>query len=285
MNHKPNLTKIIQRVEELKLDPDQLKDLIEDIKYPGLRTQKSPVDLSKLVEKGKIRLGVVGDTQLNSIGYRGDCLHALYKFFKDERVHAVLHPGDFTDGFRRYEGHTSEVYCLAYNETVKFIAEEYPNVGIPTYFIGGNNDRTYLTKLKKFKRDICVDIAECRKDLHYLGMNYASLRLENIIIDLIHPIHLNRGAYTISYPLQNLIGAYKSGRKPDILLAGGYHKLYELPEWREIESFLVCSTADPTPTMIAKRHGSDCAGLILHLDITKEGDLGELKVSKFPFYR
>ena len=282
MNHKPNLTKIIQRIEELNLDPDQLKDLLKDIKYPGLRTQKPPLDLSKLVEKGKVRLGVVGDTQLNSTGCRWDYLHALYTFFKDERVHAVLHPGDFTDGYRRYEEHTSEVHYLAYKDIVNLVTEDYPHVGIPTYFIGGNNDRTYLTKLKK---DICADIAARRKDLHYLGMNHASVRFDNVVIDLIHPIHLNRGAYTISYPLQNLIGAYKSGRKPNILLVGGYHKLYELPEWREIKSFLVCSTADPTPTMVAKRHGSDCAGLILHLDLTKEGNLGELKVTKFPFYR
>ncbi len=281
MPGKITLDRLVKLIEDKQLDPRQVKDLIDEIKYPGIRSQGAPVDLSLLVKKGKVRVGVVGDTQLNSVGSRLDYLHTLYQLFKEEGAQAVLHPGDFTDGHRRYEGHVSEVRYHSYEDIVKFIVEEYPTRGVPTYFIGGNDDRTYLTSLK---RDICADVAERRTDLHYLGMNHARVRFDNVIVELNHPRNLNRGAYTISYPLQKLIECYKGGWKPNILLVGGYHAFYNL-ERRGIEAFLVGSTADPTATMMTKRHSSDCGGLILEINVNKEGCLSDLQWDIIPFYR
>ncbi len=281
MPHKVNLDNLIKLIEEKHLDPRQVNDLIDEIKYPGIRSQVVPVDLSSLVQKGKVRLGVVGDTQLNSIGCRLDYLHTLYHCFKEEAAAAVLHPGDFTDGHRRYEGHVSDVRYHGYDDIVNFITEEYPTHGISTYFIGGNNDRTYLTSLK---RDICADISATRSDLKYLGMNHARLRFHDVIIELNHPRNLNRGAYTISYPLQKLIESYKGGWKPNVLLVGGYHSFYYMNR-RGIKSFLVGSTADPTATMMTKRHSSDCGGLILEISFDKKGGLDDLQWDIIPFYR
>ena len=115
-------------------------------------------------------------------------------------------------------------------------------------------------------------------------MHTGRVLFKNTIVDLIHPQNLDRNAYTLSYPVQRLIESYQGGSKPNILIVGGYHAVYKMNQ-RGIQAFHAGSSADQTPTMVSKRHGSTVAGTILSLKLDKKGDLESLEWDVFPLYR
>ena len=154
---KDDLESIIELAKSKGLDPRQLRDLMREVKHPNLRALLPPVDLSHLIQDNHVRLGVIADTQLNSVADRIERLHQVYDFFRTNGVAAVLHPGDVTDGHQRYKGHAFEVKHLSYSDVLKYVVKGYPKVGIPTYLIAGNDDKTYLNTLGK---DVCQDICD-----------------------------------------------------------------------------------------------------------------------------
>ncbi len=282
---KRSLDSLIKLLEQKSVEPSQVRDLIEQVRYPSMFSRYDPIDLSKYVGKDNhIRIGVIGDTQLNSVGARSDHLSALYDIFKRNKCGLVLHPGDFSDGIGRYKGHAAELKSQYAEEVVEDIILTYPRVGIPTYFIGGNDDRTYLDLKPRYRRDICAQVARHRKDLHYLGLNHARVKFKEVVVELNHPRNLNRGAYTASAPLQKLVECYQGGSKPDILLVGGYHRFYSTNQ-RGIKAFLVGAVADQTATMVTKRHVSYCGGLILDIELDSKGQLKDMSWTFVPLYR
>lgn len=300
---KNDLESIIALARRKGLDPDQLRDLVRELKHPNLNSLLPPIDLSHLVSGQRVRLGVIADTQLNSVADRVERLHEVYDMFHKEGVVAVLHPGDFTDGHQRYKGHVSEVKHLSYDDVVKYVVKNYPKVGIPTYLIAGNDDKSYLAKMGV---DVCQDIADYRgyvgrlngitsrdrdrrlrdhrDDLIYIGMNHRRIRIGSVTIELNHPRTLNRGAYTTSYPGERLVSSYQSGSKPDVLILGGYHRVYRA-EQRGIKWFMVGTTADQTASMMTKRHPATCAAMILDIELDGDGSLKELQRTLVPLYR
>ncbi len=222
------------------INPDQLKEVIEKIKNPS--STNLPTNLHKFSKKSVTFL-TVGDLHLNAKeGFTKKPLCDFKKFKevlkigKEEGAEYVIQTGDVTDGENMRPWQKYNLVVQGLDDVVEFCVNEWPDIGLQTYFIGGNHDQTYLNSIGA---DICKYIAKDRKDLVYLGMNEGNLPLQPQYINLmmegkkvpdnaswIRVLHPQKGtAKSQSYQIQAHIGALQSEFKPRILIVGHYHKM------------------------------------------------------------
>ncbi len=277
---------LCQLVEKSELDDKLVKEIVKQIKHPRLK--KEEIDLTHHLKDGHVRFGVVSDTQMNNRYSRiRDILPTLYDLFKKQKAEFVVHCGDLTDGCFKKNKNVDEMIKLFPSEIVDHVVEEYPKVnGLKTYFIGGNDDDTFLNKgPKALRMDVCKAIDEKREDLHYLGMYEADIKLApKTILRIFHPSKGSRKPYTISYPLQQIIDRLEGGEKPDIMCVGYYHRVYNF-RWRDVEAYLAGTTENQTPTMRANQLGADVGAWLLDANIDKKGELKDVDSEIIPFYR
>ena len=270
-------------IEEQQLSETQIEALIECAKNPFINLRKN-----KYHFPGKhFKIGVVSDTHLNSKKCRLDVLHTLYSMFKKEGCQFVLHAGDITDGTRMYTGQIHEQWYVDVEDVIAFVARQYPKVGIPTYFIAGKHDASYLSKEKV---DICSAISAARPDLVYIcqgedlihGIYEGNITLgdNKISIKILHP-EAGR-AYTESYQPQRIATSVTGGQKPNILVVGRYQNPFRIPH-RELNIIQAGSTQDQTANFLRKHWQSKLAGWIM--DIRLNGATYIFNTEFIPFVK
>jgi len=117
----------------------------------------------------------------------------------------------------------------------------YPYVeGITTKYILGSHDETHY---KNGQATVNKWLSECRKDMEYLGQDFATININGISISMDHPG--GGSAQSLSYKLQKRIEILESHHKPKILLVGHYHKSYTLI-YRNVHGILVPAFCDKT---------------------------------------
>ena len=85
----------------------------------------------------------------------------------------MLHCGNITDGYLRGPTHVEHIKNQGYYEMLAYIEEIYPNIGVPTYFIGGRNERTFFKRvIRKEKTNVCEDIEDVRGRFEILRLAY-----------------------------------------------------------------------------------------------------------------
>lgn len=218
-----NLEKILKIAEEKRMTPQELLKNIDATKHPSAY----PVcDLSPHVKNNQLTIGVVSDTCLNSMYERLDILHTAYQLFERLKVPYVLHCGNITDGYLRGPTHVEHIKNQGYYEMLDYIGEVYPNIGVPTYFIGGRNERTFFKRvISKQKTNVCEDIENVREDLKFLGWHTAKVRIaSNTTLALASPKSGSRKPYTVSHPIQKILESYGGGEKPDVQIVGYYNQ-------------------------------------------------------------
>lgn len=238
------------------LSPDQLKDVIERIKNPS--SKELSTNLHRFSKKS-VTVLMVGDLHLNALeGMTGKpnkrtplCDYKKFKevlhIGKEEGAEYVIQTGDVCDGENMRPWQRYNLVVQGFDNVVEYCANEWPDSGLPTYFIGGNHDQTYFNSIGA---DICQYIADRRKDLTYLGINEANLPLQPAYIKMlmngekppanatwIRIRHPAKGtAKSQSYQPQAHVEAAQSEFKPQVLIIGHYHKMDYLFE-RNIHCF------------------------------------------------
>lgn len=135
-------------------------------------------------------VGVVSDTHLGSSCERLDALKKFYGYCRELKIKTVLHAGDVTCGDHVYPGQEYEVIKHGYDEQRDHVIKNYPYIkGITTYFITGNHDASFK---KRAGATIGDDIALARKDMKFLGEDYADIVLTTdggfkYKVALVHP--------------------------------------------------------------------------------------------------
>ena len=265
-------------VSRVRTAAEQLADDRINIKSIGtalflddspLRRPPTTIDLRSLRTGAPIRFGVTGDNHLGSKYARLDVLNALYDIWESEGVKTVYQCGNMIDGEARFN--RSDLIVHGLDPQVDYFVEHWPHrKGITTHFItGDDHEGWYVQRENVDIGQMMQDRAERfgRTDLRYLGhMEHDLLFQQPKGSAHVRLVHAGGGsAYATSYTVQKIVESYQGGEKPNVLLAGHYHKAeYGYP--REVHCVQVGCTEDQTPFMRKKKLEAHVGGAIVELE-------------------
>jgi hypothetical protein len=257
---------------------DEVESLKKQIDYLAKRNKVTDYSFDGDI----LRFGVIADTHLGSIHDNLELLKSAYDIFEQEGIDKVFHVGDITDGEHMRPGHEYELKIIGFDSQVEYAVNEYPyRQGIETILLGGNHDQSFW---KHSGADICLQIANKREDIKYMGMLEADFHFKtpngNAILRMWHP--LLGSAYAISYHVQKYIEALPGGAKPHILLVGNFHK-YESIFYRNIHGIQPGCIQYQTSWMRGKRISAQLGFTILEFRINEDG-VSRVKIEFFPDY-
>lgn len=221
------------------------------------------------IRGSRVRIAVISDTHFGSKYQQTTHLrNFLHYAVKERGVSMILHGGDITDGpFKRHHN-PHEVWLHDFRAMARYSSSEdaLPELGVPYKIISGNHDDWWLDDGGP---DIVEEICNRRDDFEYLGRVGAFVRFGEVTVEIMHPNM--GGAYALSYNLQKHIEGMPPDEKPNIYLAGNFHKSIHLPGYRNVEGFLLPSYQSRSHWMRGKRLASVVGGLILEFGITAKG--------------
>jgi len=238
------------------------KDIKEMLWYIAQTNKK---EIEKVIwEPWHLKFGLIADTHIWARECDLDWIKKFYEDAKNEWVEAIVHAGDLVDWCWVYKGQKFEQTEVWYEDQLNKVIKEYPNIWVPTYFIWGNHDLSYLSWMWA---DICRSIDLLREDLIYLGAYEAKLKLNWITIELQHWGWWT--SYSQDYKLLKYLDKIKSWDEPDIYWLGHYHQaihsLHRGIHWYMPASFL-------KENLLAKRFGfpNVIGGWIIDIEKTKD---------------
>ena len=297
---------ILDLADRFNVAPKTIKDSIERIEAerilvaqdghyawigqpePGGETKyEHKIDIESYTEARVIRFGVCGDQHMCSRYERLDVLNALYDIFESEGIDVVYSPGNFIDGEARFN--KQDLHTHGMGNQFNYFAKNYPRKpGIVTEFIGGDDHEGWYVQREG------VDLASqfrfsCdkygRDDLKYLGYMEHDIVVPgprgDTKIRLVHPG--GGSSYAISYTMQKLVESLSSGEKPQIMIAGHYHKA-EYIWYRGMHVLQSGTTQDQTPFMRKKRLAAHLGGWICEAHLADDGSVRRFKQEFIPFF-
>ena len=231
-------------------------------------------DTSRIRGK-RVRIAVIGDTHFGSKYQQPTLLRQFLLYAAKRKVSEVLHLGDTGDGpFTRHHN-PQEVWLHTFGSMVEYAAsqEALPEIGVPYYFIDGNHDDWWSNDGGPvFGEAVCAR----RDDFIYLGSPSALRRYGDVLVEMFHPN--DGGAYALSYKLQRHIEQMSPEDKPNVHLAGNYHKAIHLPGYRNVEGFLCPAWQSRTHWSRGKSLASVVGGIILEFGVMPKGLAPSLNV-------
>lgn len=240
------------------------KDIQEMLNYIAMNTKKE-IDKT-LGEPGYLKFALVSDTHFWAKASARDELWEFYDKAKDKGVEAFVHAGDIVDWNDVYAGQQFEQDKVGFSEQLDDIKQNYPNVWIPTYFIGGNHDEKFL---KQNWINICKAIETVRQDLINLWFYDARLKLNWIDINLHH--WWWSLSYAKDYKMKKYLDSLPVENQPDIFALGHYHTaLYDFHRW--IHGFMPWSFMKEN--LLSKRFNlwNTVGGWIIEIDKNEKGE-------------
>ena len=273
--------------EEKDLKKALNRELIQELKNRGYFVSRVPptvsgktfqADFTKMAGN-KYRFAVVSCSQLCSKYQQLTHLYSFYKLCKKRRIKEVLHCGDLVDGERVYRGHEYELFIHGADAQVDYAVSNYPKFeGIKTRVILGNHDESfYKTAGFNVVKAICHE----RDDMEYLGDYLAFLEIDGLNVGLMHGA--GGVAYSRSYKLQKIIEQFAPEVKPHMLFVGHWHVQAHVPQYRNVEGFMMGAFQSQTPYLTRKGLTPDIGGVIVEVRTDEKGILS-VKTEWVPYY-
>ena len=240
------------------------KDIQEMLNYIAQNNKK---EIDEVIwEPWHLKFWLVSDTHFGAKQCAKDELGEFYEKAKDKWVECFVHAGDIVDWEWVYNWQQFEQSEVWFEDQLEDLRKNYPNVWLPTYFIGWNHDEAYL---KKNWVNICKAIETVRQDLINLGFYDARLKLNWIDINLHH------GWWSLSYAkdykMKKYLDSMPVENQPDIFALWHYHTaLYDLHRW--IHGFM--PWAFLKENLLAKRFnlGNTIWGWVIEIDKNEKGE-------------
>lgn len=215
-------------------------------------------------DKTHIKFLAISDTHCGSKWDNINLINYAYEIAEKEGCDFVTHSGDIVEGdfHNKRPDHIYQVKALGM-EQLDYVVDKYPKSDIPTYFIIGNHDATFI---KTCGADIGKLIAKERPDLTYLGQDLADLKMDKLKIRLRHGA--GSASYSKSYKLQKYCETLPIEEIPNIILQGHFHFSGYFKN-RNIHCFNVPSLQGYTP--FAKAMGMEAEMGFWLIDIYTDG--------------
>jgi len=197
-----------------------------------------------------LQVGCISCTHLGSRYQQLTALREFYKVCAERGISMVLHAGDAVDGDGTvYDGQIYEMFLQGADPQRDYMVEKYPHEeGITTKIIGGNHDNSFV---KSSNTNVLEQVAKEREDIEYLGEYGAFLDFEIKGCPPIKFYIMHGGGksqpYARSYRMQKIIESFTPENKPHILLLGHWHVACHLPQYRNVEGFLMGAFQAQTP--------------------------------------
>ena len=252
INKKKTLKEIC---EELELKDYEVIGLVELMKQDGelldyvngeIVKLKKPITENKQI-KIPVKNGEVKFLSLSDIHYasKWDNPHLVdyaYELAEKENVDFVVNSGDIFEGdfHNARPNHIYEVKAHGM-EQLDYVVDKYPKSHIPTYYITGNHEATFI---KTCGADMGKMLEQRRSDLTYLGHDLGDIKLDKAFIRLRHGSGGN--AYAKGYKLQKYCETLPTNDIPNIILQGHFHYSAYFKN-RDIHCFNVPSLQGYTP--------------------------------------
>lgn len=230
------------------------------------------------INVGKVfRFGAIGDTHLGSRYEQLDTLNAIYDVYADQGVQHVFHTGNHIDGEARFN--EQDIHVHGMNNQVEYFVRNYPHrPNMFTHFVTGDDHEGWYTQREG------IDIGWYteqkarqvgRIDLQYIGHMERDLRLTNrTTMRVMHP---GMGAAkAISWAAQGIVDMLEQYERPQVILAGHYHKAHFLPDYRGVHIIQTASVMSQTPWMRKKRIRSDIGAWVITITFTDEGSIARI---------
>ena len=239
------------------------KEVQEMLNYVANNTKR---EIDEVIwEPWHLKFALVSDTHFGSKAAAKDELWEFYDIAKDRWVECFVHCGDLVDWCGVYKWQQFEQSWVWFTDQLTDVKDNYPNVWLPTYFIGWNHDENFL---KANGVNICKAVEQVRQDLVNLWFYDARLKLNGIDINL----HHGGGSlsYAKDYKMKKYLDSLPVEWQPDIFALGHYHTaLYDLHRW--IHWFMPWSFM--TENLLAKRFnlGNTIWGWIIEIEKDKNG--------------
>jgi len=227
----------------------------------------------------RIRIGILGDTHLGNKWTDKKFLGEVMQQFKRDKVEAVYHTGDLTDGPWQRHKNVLEQYAHGFQAQVDDFVDDFPNIGKPIFIIDGNHDGWY----RQGEGGLIGRAIELqRDDVTYLGHDEALIKMGKLEMMMSHPNDATSYAY--SYKAQKMIESMvkMQERIPDIILQGHYHKIFSM---NAAGTTYLCTgtTCRQTPWMRGKKIAADMGAMILDLYRNSRGELIKLTQTILPY--
>lgn len=232
--------------------------------------------------------GVLGDTHLCNKHARLDVLRAAYAKYEERGITDVYHTGNIADGEARFNK-TELITAPGFERQVDYTIQEYPAIkGITTHFVVGDDHEGW------YMRDAGVDFGKAliraaedvgRTDLDYIGYGECDVRLQHgsgeAVMRVLHPG--GGSSYAVSYTSQKRVESYQGGDKPQIELAGHYHK-FNVGYPREVHCVDTGCCIDQTMFLRKKKIQCMVGYLIVNITQNELGVVEAFNAEWFPFY-
>ena len=252
INKKKTLKEIC---EELEFKDYEVIGLVELMKQDGelldyvngeIVKLRKPITENKQI-KIPVKNGEVKFLSLSDIHYasKWDNPHLVdyaYELAEKENVDFVVNSGDIFEGdfHNARPNHIYEVKAHGM-EQLDYVVDKYPKSHIPTYYITGNHEATFI---KTCGADMGKMLEQRRSDLTYLGHDLGDIKLDKTFIRLRHGSGGN--AYAKGYKLQKYCETLPTNDIPNIILQGHFHYSAYFKN-RDIHCFNVPSLQGYTP--------------------------------------
>ncbi len=245
-----------------------INDLTETLMLAYKRTR--PYEVPVKAKDNEIRFGVMADLQLGSMYALRDAVAAFYARCADEGINLILNAGDVLDGWRVYRGQEFELRpdAKSWPEQRAIFEAEVPKIkGLETIFITGNHDQSFKNLVGMNVGD---ELQRARPDWKCIGADVGDVELQDqrgrrYRVRLLHPG--GGTAYAVSYHLQKIIEALPGGQKPNMLIAGHYHKALFMPSYRNVDGILAGCFQAQTPFMARQSIQAMMGGYIVRVNL------------------
>jgi predicted phosphodiesterase len=263
------IDKLEQWLRRQNMNPSEAKAMLQQIRNQKSREYST---FKHNFSGRRVKIGVLGDTHMGNKWTDLRFLEDVMRRFKKEKVEAVYHTGDLTDGPWQRHHNVLEQYAHGFDAQVRDFVDHFPDINRPIFIIDGNHDGWYR---KGEGAIVGAEVDLRRKDITYLGDDEALIKIGRLEIMLSHPDDGN--AYAYSYKAQKFIEALvKMGERiPEVILQGHYHKIFHMMT-SGTHYFGTGTTCRQTPWMRNRKIAADMGAWELDLYRDSRGNLTKL---------
>lgn len=254
------------------------------VSFPQPRTDVQETSIAPTVGERQ-RVAVISDTHFGSRYCLRGAIKDFIKYAYERGCREVLHVGDMLDGDYRHG--KFEMTHMGLSDQAHDMLKNLPVMpGLTYHAITGNHDFTFTEQsgvnVGKHIKDAFA--AEGRSDFKSYGDRGAFIKIRGALIHMWHP--KQSPGYAVSYQLQRKVESYSPGDKPQILLAGHWHR-FGLVEERGVHC-VACPTFQSGGSAFSRSltTGSPAiGGILLEWDLTADGTMRNFSLEKRTYFQ